>query len=168
MDWGMKRPSRPEWLEDPDERQRLADIQADVDSCGWSGLSVGAREECPAFEYTVGLVRLGHPELIVFGLSSKTRHGLLHHCIRCIHAGRPFLHGERRTDVVPGSEFQVRRVHERHFADHVGYAMWYHRFADMPGELEVMQIVWPDESGRFPSEPGFDPRFALEQPDLSV
>lgn len=164
----MKRPSRPDWLDDPDELRRLAEIREDIATFGWSGLSVGEREGCPAFEYTVGLRQLGHPELIVFGLSPNVRHGLLSKSIRCLEAGRGFRHGERRTDIVPGSEFAVRRVHERHFADHVGYAMWYQRDSALPGELEVLQVVWPDEAGLFPWERGFDQRFAREQPDLSI
>ncbi len=163
----MKRPSRPEWLDDPDELRRLAEIREDVSAFGWSGMSVGAREGCPAFEYTVGLTRIGHPELVVFGLSPGTRHGLLSKFVRCVESGSRFREGDRCSDVVPGSAFAVCQVHERHFADHVGYAMWYHRAEALPGELEVLQIVWPDEAGLFPWEPGFDARFAGEQPDLS-
>ena len=164
----MERPSRPDWLDDPDELRRLAEIREDVAAFGWSGLSVGEREGCPAFGYTVGLAGVGHPEFIVFGLSPRTRHGLLQWFAQCVVAARRFVHGERYSDVVPDSEFAVRRVHERHFADHVGYAMWYHRVSDSQGELEVLQIVWPDEAGLFPWESDFDQRFASAQPDLSL
>jgi len=40
-----------------------------IDRCGLMVQWVGAGADTPAFAYTVGLAKLDHPELIIFGLS---------------------------------------------------------------------------------------------------
>jgi hypothetical protein len=56
-----------------------------------------------------------------------------------------------------------REVRDRKSYDvHVGYAIWFNKGRDFP----LYQILWPDKSGGFPGEPGFDASMARVQPVL--
>jgi len=48
-----------------------------IDRCGVMVQWVGAGVDTAAFAYTVGLAKLDHPELIIFGLSPQTSQGVL-------------------------------------------------------------------------------------------
>ena len=50
----------------------------DVKKLGWSVMLIEATEYLPSFAYTVGLWKnFNHPELIAFGLTTKTLHSIL-------------------------------------------------------------------------------------------
>jgi hypothetical protein len=52
-------------------------ISGIIDRYGMMVQWVGAGADTPAFAYTVGLAKLDHPELIIFGLSPQTAQGVL-------------------------------------------------------------------------------------------
>src|SRR5262249_7573320 len=49
-----------------------------------------------------------------------------------------------------------RRVHPTQHELYLGFAMGYHRFSGCSGELDAIQVFWPDSAGKFPFEVGCD------------
>jgi Sulfatase len=50
----------------------------------------------------------------------------------------------------------LRRVHPTQHSLYLGFAMGYSRYTGRIGELEAIQVFWPDSGGRFPFEVGCD------------
>jgi hypothetical protein len=133
-------------------------IARDVERVGWSSVSVFPNEEGgPTFTYTIGLPKtLGHPELILYGLPSSQAHGILASAIDEIRSGATLEPGKRYSRVLREFDVEVRACHPsgRPLNAARGFA---------GGDVEAVQIVWPDPEGRFPSDPDVDPAYALVQ-----
>ncbi len=135
---------------------------------GWFAASVSDHE--PPFLYSIGLMQTcDHPELIAFGLEPSLAHPLVSSLVREIRGGATYAHPG--TAVVPfGGDFRVgfRAVHPTQHPLYLGFAMGYCRFIGRPGELQAMQVFWPDREGRLPFEPGCDLDVFQLQPRLDI
>lgn len=105
-----------------------------------------------AFTYTVGLTGRGLPELWLGTLAPAQAGPILNAAAKKQRArGGAFQPG--RLDL----EFSVDfRVHGPVDVDEaaVGVARQMHPLSD----VVVLQVLWPDEAGLFPDEPGYDER----------
>ena len=169
--------------DDPDWRARRgADdldgkIAGHVLETGWFALGVpdqiepgpGGRPEPWPMAYTIGLLySFGHPELILFGFDPNTAHAIFGDVIEELRAGRRFESGERSlSNGQRELRWRCLPVAANQLSPHVGYALAFHRFADLPGEPAAVQLVWPDAANRLPGEPGCEPSCA-RQPRLDV
>lgn len=145
----------------PEER-----ISADVARNGWSCLNI--RDGRPPFAYSVGLTfTFGHPELVVFGLREENP-GLLKVLVSHLRKGRRFSAGTRHDDLLAGVPLFVQDVHPAWHPRFLGYAMGYCREQGRPGELEALQVFWPDKQGKFPHDGDCDPAWARAQPLLRL
>lgn len=101
----------------------------------------------PPFAYTVGLFGLGHPELVVVGLSSEGAHGLLNGAADMVVHGRNLVPGEVvRTD--DGQAVYVVEV-----LPNPGEVIFSaNRFYQRPDEFSVpaFQLTWAHRNGSFP------------------
>jgi hypothetical protein len=143
-------------------------VERCVEEFGWAVEIVpeGDTEDQPAFAYTVGLMaNFGHPELIVFGLEGEDMHTILNSLGERVKAGETLAVGAPISDVLEGGvQVMLRPVADpKSYDDHVGYAIAYYEGRDFP----LLQLVWPDEQGRFPGEEGVDPVVATAQPLLA-
>jgi hypothetical protein len=144
-----------------------------VISVGYGGCSCPG---CPGepspfpWTYTVGMVEIDHPELVLFGLTPTEAARRLnwvhdraveHEALMPGELGR--LGSTRlRLDRVPDSWANDR------YEDPMG--QWFHHYdAGRPVLLAppVLQLVWSDRRGRFPDEPGCDPKVRRSQPLLA-
>lgn len=143
------------WLDQEDEH--VAQI---IRKHGWfiqfvSGETI---EPPPTFAYTVGLFGLGHPELVVTGVSFETASWLLNHLGSRIRAGENLL---------PGSLLSFgdspRRVLVEKLPNPGEILLSANRHYQRPAEASVpaYQVTYDDKQGRFPSDPGF-----ADEPDL--
>jgi hypothetical protein len=106
----------------------------------------------PAFAYTVGLFGMGHPELLIFGVSPDDAATILNTLGERIRAGDNLVPGQllthtdwRRRIVVeklpnPG---EIVFSANRHYGRPPGFS------------VPVLQLSYDDANGRFPWEPGF-------------
>ena len=136
---------------------------------GWYAVSIAAHK--PPFVYTVGLMQTGkHPEFIVFGLDASNAHALFSGLIEAIRADRSFTEPQVATVNIGGDDHRVgfRRVHPTQHPLYIGAAMGYCRHLGRPGQLEAVQVYWPDDQGRFPFEVGCDWAVSELQPRLGV
>lgn len=121
--------------------------------------------EDPPFAYTVGLEFLyEHPELLVYGLPPDLSGALLNGLAGAVQEGRRFGPGEICSTDEFGLGFDVKfgTVLEHHREDIMLTACWFHGGSG----FRALQLLWPDENGRFPDHPLFQKEFVLEQPLL--
>ncbi|MBS1672402.1 MAG: DUF4262 domain-containing protein [Actinobacteria bacterium] len=106
-----------------------------------------------AFAYTVGLFGLGHPELLVLGLSSSTAGSLLNTVAERVRAG---------ADLSPGQvlEFEewTHRVAVEVLPNPAQILFAANSYYQRPDEASVpaYQLSYDDRDGRFPWDAGYD------------
>lgn len=124
-----------------DEHRRLIDEQ------GWSVVSVGgAGRRALPFSHTVGLTRLGHPELLVSGRGPAEARYLLDVLGDEVLAGRRFHVGDAlRRD--PWAPLRLLRVTS---PDALVVAQ---AVAGSDAAVPALQVVWCDDAGRWPWDP---------------
>jgi len=136
------------WLDQEDAH--LAQV---VRSHRWAVQYVGSgdRSDEPAFGYTVGLVGLGHPELVMVGLGPDNTHALLGEVAGMVADGR---------DLVPGEfvawEGWAGRLYVEVCPNPGEVLFSANRFYRRPDDHSVpaFQLTWPHRDGTFPWEPG--------------
>lgn len=136
---------------------------------GWYAANVF--DANPRFLYSIGLMhQLDHPEFIVFGLEPNNAHALISRLIHEIRNGRAFTKPTVESISFDGVKHRVgfRSVHPTQHPLYLGFAMGYCRHQGRIGELEAMQVFWPDENGKFPFEVGCDLSVYELQPRLDL
>jgi hypothetical protein len=134
---------------------------------GWTHIGVFNTEETPAdefgppFTYSVGLTERGMPEIVILGLPPKMAMGLINDTVHMwteegvsafnvpvqgILKGMPVMY----LEVEPEKESWYFSATRRFYGDRV----------------KPVQMIWPDEDGRFPWQEGFNPKFLPHQPLL--
>jgi Domain of unknown function (DUF4262) len=138
------------------DEQKLVD---DVAKFGWHVMKVSSAIDEPEklpFAYTVGLqTTFGWPELLCYGLETDILARLLNKAVDELRsgAGRPTA-GLVLREVAEGFECRLGPVAKCHFAEHLGWAIWFSRYTRQnPSNLQCLQLLWPDREGRFPDEP---------------
>lgn len=123
-----------------------------IDRCGMMVQWVGAGADTPAFAYTVGLAKLDHPELIIFGLNPQTAQGVLNSM------GLPVVAKTRRWESGPSDEvfagaMPAILVEVRDSAD---YLLAANSMYAIPGQgpLPALQVLYPDAGGLWPWQEG--------------
>jgi hypothetical protein len=141
-------------------------IAESVKKYGWNAISVS--DHTPPFLYSIGLMPYGnHPELIVFGLESGEAHAILSAMIREIRIGKSFKEPGVYS-LAQDFSIGIRCVDETQHPLYLGYAMGYCRRMGRIGELQAVQVFWPDKNGKFPFDVGCDLEVYQSQPRLDL
>jgi hypothetical protein len=146
--------------------EEIAEIVAEH---GWFGANVSDAE--PPFFYTIGLMKtFDHPELIIFGLEPEEANALFQGLIRDLREGKVYKQPGVYTITLGKDKHQVgfRTVHETQHELYLGFAMGFMRGIDSIGELEAMQVFWPDRAGKFPFDVGCELEVYNLQPRLDI
>ncbi|MCI0545263.1 MAG: DUF4262 domain-containing protein [Actinobacteria bacterium] len=111
----------------------------------------GGGDTGPPFAYTVGLFGMGHPELLVFGVSPPDAMWLLNLLAGRIAAGENLIPGQ-----VIGIDHSLQRVVLEEVPNpgdivHVANRFYRRRSND---SVPVLQVTWDDDMGRFPWDEG--------------
>jgi hypothetical protein len=138
------------------EEQRIVD---DIEQFGWHvtcvGPAIGSEDRKEWFGYTIGLAKtFGWPELICFHVDLTVIANLLNLAVEeCRRRGVAPSAGLELTGVVEGAP--ARLAGTKPMADsYVKYARWFAEREGLP--LSVLQLLWPDNTGHFPDDPGCD------------
>jgi len=157
--WGLDMPRSTHSNEY--ERKLLSNISKH----GWQCTSVGAAENTPSFSYTVGLFHsFGYPELLIFGLPSKTAHGVLSIAASTAAGGKPLDLDQPTDRLLQGYSAVFVPVPPAEYHNYVLSDLWYYEGNAFP----LYQIVWPFEDGTFPWHPSVTPELRESQPVLGV
>lgn len=89
--------------------------------------------------------------------------------IQDIRAGRAFAQpGVYTVTLAEDHRVGIRRVHLSQHPLYLGFAMGYCTYLGRIGELEAVQVFWPDSGGKFPFEVGCDQEVYQCQPRLDI
>jgi hypothetical protein len=145
---------------DSDLNEKDAKLLETLQQWGWFVTKVGAADPEPAFAYSMGLYEnFKHPEIIIFGLELGMMHELINGAGKRIRQGRGYKERHRYNDLLKGYQCEFRKVNPIRYDGLLNYAIWYYNGSRFP----VLQLVWPDQTGLFPWEDGFDEHFRKKQ-----
>lgn len=140
------------------EHDKLAEkrIIEDVEKFGWYVALFEPTENEPSFAYTIGLWKTyGHPEIISFGLTTKTLHEILNNAGKKVKEGNNLTTEQDNLDIFEIVPAQFIAVDKNRISDYFGYCMQFNDYKDFP----ALQLVWTDRQGRFPWQPEFEREF---------
>ena len=139
---------RPDAKYDESETRCIGDVLRH----GWHVLLVGAGQapDEPGFGYTVGLMhRVGHPELLISGLSNELMHSVLNDVAERVLNGRRFVAGDAVEGSLSRVPLLVDELDEAGLKETVTWSRWFHR-----RPVPALQLVWPDTAAIFAWQPG--------------
>lgn len=146
------------------DRQAKQTILDNIEKYGCHLALLEADNYMPAFAYTIGLYKkYNHPEIICFGLSTDLMGALLNHARDLVQAGEVLMPNKLYPGFLSGYEVCFLPVDKAFYADYLGYGGW---FYGMSFDFPVLQMVWPDKTGKFPWEDGFNKEWKFYQPLL--
>jgi Domain of unknown function (DUF4262) len=138
-------------------------LSADIEKFGWTVLLLEATTYLPSFAYTVGLWKnYKHPEIISFGLTTKTLHVILNDAGGIAKTGQAIEVGKNYDDFFENSNTKFLNVDRRNIADYFGQAINFYNSNDFP----AMQLVWTDRKNKFPWDTDYEKEFEFKQPLL--
>jgi hypothetical protein len=130
----------------------MAKVRATIAEHGVCIQFVGAGDDELAFAYTVGLGGQDQPEFLVFNLGPPTAAGVLNDLARrVLHGEAGYSHGDTLHHLV--RDFPVRLVRVADSSQHLTVANRLYRGGGRP-PIPALQIVLPDEGGRWPWQDG--------------
>lgn len=139
----------------------LAQVQEEIERTRRQRVICVEADETP-WAYTVGLSKLaGHPELLIVGLSATVAGAILNTIADRIRNGLVLRVDDRLGQVV--ANFDVLIGAPLNTSCDITHDM-----VGWPGvalalgerSINVMQVFWPDEQGRFTGEPGHNTKWA--------
>jgi hypothetical protein len=135
-------------LDDVDARNLEA-----IDRDGWAVVMVAPRadESFAPFAYTIGLSERAGSELILIGLDPFVAARILNSIAENA-ASEGSLRPGPLPDILEGDYVvDLRLMDPSRYEEYLGRLLWFHdTFGREP--LRVMQVVWPDQHGRYPDE----------------
>ena len=142
------------------------DLLKSVDTVGWHNIHVAAENGKSGFSFSVGhFHKMDHPEVLVIGLPVEVSQQLLNIAAVKIAGGNEKLEPYMEySDFTEGLSIAFVPVDISHYTEYLGYASWY--YGSMPRPFPTIQMVWPDRSGLFPWDEGYDARYLAIQPVL--
>jgi hypothetical protein len=128
-------------------------------------LSIAADAEGPGYVFSIGLyLNYAHAELVMFGLDPDDACAVINLVRDRAAAGRCYAAGDVGDDLLLDRTVCFVEVPLSAYAEYLGTAIWF--YAKLPKPFPCLQIVWPDQEGRFPWEAGCDARLKGYQPVL--
>jgi Domain of unknown function (DUF4262) len=146
----MTDPQITAWLDQED-----AHLARVIRAHRWAVQYVAAGDQPgePAFGYTIGLFGLGHPELVVVGLSAENTHAILQRVAGLVVSdGRDLVAGELVTFPDRPDGLVVEEL-----PNPGEVVLGANRFYERPAEYSVpaYQLTWAHRDGLFPWDPGY-------------
>ena len=106
----------------------------------------------PDYCFTIGLeYSYKHPEIILIGLPISTTKSIINNLGSKIRTGQRFIDDDQCINI-SSQRLMMKKMHPSHYRDYLGYFLWFYRSLKTPPD--VMQLVWSDESGKFPWDEG--------------
>lgn len=140
-------------------QEYLSKVKAVVAEHGWAVQGVGSE---PSVAYTVGLAKKSVPEIMLMGLPMEVAHAILNTVARQLTGGTLSLkEGVNIDGVFEGFPAQFRELTFVESDRHMPVACIVAGYT-----VPAWQLLWPDENGRFPGDPGVAQEF-VEMQDLA-
>ncbi len=132
-------------------------LLSDVENHGSHIVQIQEEDDSPQFAFTVGLYyQFLQPEILIMGIGLEMSAQILNDIGDAMRSGRKITPG-RYNDFIEGFEVELAPIDLSQYEEHLGYATWFYRTLTKP--YPAMQCIWPDKSGLFPGDEGYDSRF---------
>jgi hypothetical protein len=136
---------------------------SNIEKYGLTVIMIEGTDYLPSFAYSIGLwKKFGHPELISFGLTTKTLHAIINLAADIVKSGQKLQTEKIYTDFFETGKSEFITVDKRNIRAYFGYAIDFYNSADLP----ALQLVWTDRHDKFPWDNGFEEEFIYRQPLL--
>jgi hypothetical protein len=145
------------------EDEQNAKALNDVDTYGCHVLKVGGDETGPQFAYSIGIEATSRqPDLIVVGLDLDLGHWIINEYNRRVREGETFGPNVSYEGFLDGFPVLFSPMLKKHYAEHLGWGLWFYR----GDNFRVLQLVYPDTSGRWPWSKGATAGYRRQMPLL--
>ena len=135
---------------------------SDIQKFGLTVIIIEATEYSPSFAYSIGLWQgFNHPEIICFGLSTKTLHTIINNAAEIVKGGDTIKLGIVYDQLFEKSSAEFIEVDSRNLNDYFGAAIDYYGIT-----FPAFQLIWTDRQNKFPWQEGFEEEFIYKQPLL--
>jgi hypothetical protein len=145
--------------------QRAVELRAKI----WTGIQkdgfftmaiAGEGKGKPPFAYTIGL----DPEVLILGVHLDDVQEIFRRIATRQKQGMVFTSGKLYTDtgILDRLPFYVHQIDRAHYKQYALAAIRWHHGRD----FSLLQVVWPDRSGRLPWQLGYDESLRGDQPLL--
>ncbi|MGJ7029952.1 DUF4262 domain-containing protein [Niabella hirudinis] len=122
-------------------------IIASIEKRGLAVIMLDATDYLPSFAYSIGLWRtFQHPEIICFGLTTKTLGQLTNDVADLVRNGHTIEINRDYDNFFEKGRVQFVPVDKRNLSDYFGTAMDIYDTHDFP----ALQFVWADRNDKFP------------------
>lgn len=140
-------------------------LEAIIRKHGFVVQHIGADYEkmLPPYSYTIGLADDGLPELCVFGIPGESAQVIVNELARRLKKEGSLPTDQPLNEVLEGFKCVLHALTHEQLAPYLLGAVT----RQHPRPIHGIQIIWPDPSGTFPWEAGFDMRYAPAQPLLA-
>jgi Domain of unknown function (DUF4262) len=130
---------------------------------GLTVIIIEATNYLPAFAYSIGLWKtFKHPEIICFGLTTKTLYTLINDVAEFVKQGNVITANKSYDDFVNNTDTRFVSVVPSYLRNYFGTAIDYYGFDQFP----ALQFVWTDRNNKFPWDDNFEEEFKYRQPLL--
>lgn len=137
---------------------------SNIEKYGLTVIILEATEYLPAFAYSIGLWKTyKHPEIICFGLTTKTLHALINDVAKLVKHGQAIITNKSYDNFFAKNETQFLNVDPSYLNNYFGTAINYYNTDNFP----ALQFVWTDRNNKFPWDVDYEEEFKYRQPLLN-
>lgn len=136
---------------------------SNIEKYGLTVIMIEATDYLPSFAYSIGLwKKFGHPEIISFGLTTKTLHSIINIAADIVKSGQTIKTEMTYSDFFETGRAEFITVDKRNIRDYFGTAIDFYNSSD----FQALQLVWTDRNDKFPWDKDFEEEFVNRQPLL--
>lgn len=130
----------------------IAKLDAIIEKHGYAVQSV---MDNPSMSYTVGLTDLCLPELVMVGVPIPSMQAIINEAVARMQSTQPFAPGQLQSELA-NLPLRIDAVHISQVLGRLYMLIGYEkRRQRQVTELKVLQLVWPDQDGRYPDDSGY-------------
>jgi hypothetical protein len=132
------------------------DFITTVENFGWMVTNIKDEPGEIGWSYTTGLFEhYQHPEVIIFGMDAKSRHGILNWIGENAKKGTPFTPEQEHDWVLDNYKCWSKPVEKKWYGELLCSASWFYNGDDQVDNFPCVQAIWPDKDGHYPWEPEY-------------
>jgi hypothetical protein len=146
---------------DEDEKNVIDNIEEH----GFYVMHILEEDDLPRFSYSIGIYeKTGQPDLVITGLKRDVTYPLINDYNDRVKSGEIFTPDVNYSEFVDDFDVTFKEVEKQYFKEHFGWGIWFYGNASFP----VLQMVYPDKSGKWPWDENISDDFKWFQPVLSA
>ena len=133
----------------------------DMKDWGWNVMFVNGDGQQPAFIYTTGLYfKFKHPEIVISGNTNLASivYYLVHEYVQ---KGQNLIPNKSYSNIILKYDVIFREVKQTEKSSKF-YLLWKYYRTHYSEDPKIIQLVFPDLSGKFPNEKGYNKNFGQE------